>query len=303
MNRAHTDGFLWTGLVMIGLVACRGEQKLAPAENPPKGAGVATEGPLGPVRPGSELPPRPAADRQAPTVRLEPVDLVTSFGETPLQVWIEPNGHSLDEESLSQVVKRVSLLTWPERVSIPVRIRYKPRSGVPGEDQFARIFIEPEERLADRWYALSLENPPAPFRMANDPGNFEEISRGVYVARFRTGSEPIVSALREYAKEDVRIVYVDFSERVQLVNNVGNAFSFELAASAGPCRPADELQDGASATSFRFVCSSSALRDGGRLVVHSRGVRSNSGTPAQDHVVPFTRVIEAPDGSRYQKGR
>jgi len=189
--------------------------------------------------------------RPLPTVQLEPGDLTTSFGTTQQHVLVSNLTAPVGKALLDDIAKSVSIRTWPELALVPSTVsEITDASGKSGEDQFAHIYWAPVSPLADRWYALYVEALPENATWPAFP-NVLSLKDGARVARFRTGSEPVVSSVRVYSKEGhpevAQVVYVDFSERV-----VGDTGLVRLSYSGGeipPCQAAPPVKPGASGTS------------------------------------------------------
>jgi hypothetical protein len=154
-----------------------------------------------------------------PHVTIQPMDMMTSIGDSPLVVTIYPRGTTVDDAFIAAVKGRISLTTWPEMTAVPFDVSINNLASPAMLENGAQVMprvelrIQPKLTLNDRWYVISL-----------DPGNMVEISKvrghtkmanGTVGSRFRTGSEPALWGVRFAPKgPDEMVVMVDFSERV-----------------------------------------------------------------------------------------
>jgi hypothetical protein len=158
--------------------------------------------PQGPARPGPTI------------VSIEPLDLTTSVGLSPMQVVVSNWSAPVGAVRLSQIASSIHLKTWPELADVAVVASVVDATGNPGEDAYAHVHLAPSAQLNDRWYAISVDALPQGVTWpAFLPVSVQ--STGARVSRFRMGSQPIVAGVRTYAKGAGKsVVYVDFSERI-----------------------------------------------------------------------------------------
>jgi hypothetical protein len=161
----------------------------------------------------TRFPPGPT--RPAPTIQLEPDDLTTATGQTPLQVIVSNLGAPVGPDLLGQIARAVTLKTWPNMVDVPITVsKIVDATGTSDQDEFAHIYFSTSNPLADRWYALSVLSLPAGAKWTKF-ANVLTLKDGSRVSRFRPGSDPVVAGIRVYAKDSSKeVVYVDFSEHV-----------------------------------------------------------------------------------------
>lgn len=270
----------------IMLLGCHKEQSELGASGAPANSGPAVdEGRLpaaGPPMPGPTI------------VQVEPIDMATSIGTTPIQLIVSNSGGPVGQATLTQIAAAVSLKTYPEMGDVPLAIsNIVDTTGQPGQDAYAHIYLSPKSPLADRWYGLSVGALPSTVNWPPFPSMLA-LAGGANMARFRPGSDPMVAGVRSYAKAGgVSIAYVDFSERVTgAVNAIQLAYADGAATScvaddpAAPTPIADTPNAGVTsgkaqaATSFStlsFNCG--AAIDYGRPIVLSiaQGLKSTSG--------------------------
>jgi hypothetical protein len=165
-----------------------------------------------PARAGAPLAMQPLA-------ALQPMDLMTSIGDTPIEITIVPRGTTVNDGFLNGVKNRIALATWPEMSAVGFDVSISnetsPKQLDNGADVAPRAIlrVRPAKPLDDRWYVVSLnasdlvEVPSiqAQMRLAN----------GAVGSRFRPGSEPALWGVRFAGKgPDEIVVMVDFSERL-----------------------------------------------------------------------------------------
>jgi hypothetical protein len=167
---------------------------------------------------GSPSRPSPTEGpiRPAPTiVSIEPLDLTTSVGSSPMQIvvsnWSAPVGPLL----LGQISRSIRLKTWPELTDVSLGAStIADATGQSGQDEFAHIYLTPTAQLAERWYALSLDTLP---KGVTFPGSASllALKNGGWVARFRVGSQPVLAGVSVHEKPAGKsVLHVEFSEPI-----------------------------------------------------------------------------------------
>jgi len=185
-------------------------------------------------------------DRARPVLQLEPMDMMTAVGDSPLHVLVS----KLDAADASRVLERVAsavkLRTWPELAEVATNAsKSVETSSSTTQAGYGHVYLQPAAPLTDRWYALVLESVPAGVELPAF-ASVHQTEAGKHVARFRVGSQPVVTGVRLYDKEGQKqVAYVDFSERV-----VGDALGVVVTGSRGRCQgaplPAAAKRGGAS---------------------------------------------------------
>lgn len=235
--------------------------------------------------------------RPLPTLHLEPVDLTTSVGGSPLHVLISNLGAPVGIGVLNQIAASVTLRTWPELELVPTSVsKISDVSGKSDEDQFAHIYLEPVSPLADRWYALHVDVLPSGTATWSAFPHVWSLTNGSRVSRFRTGSEPVVASVRVYQKEEnAQVAYIDFSERIVgdlrmiQLSDVEGRSSCRVASSSNGLIGADDGSSGISPlpgekvdnsiVSAVLTCPNALdLKQTLHLDIQP-GLRSNSGPP------------------------
>jgi len=173
-------------------------------------------------------------DRPRPALQLEPMDMMTAVGDSPLHVLVS----KLDAADASRVLERVAsavkLRTWPELDEVPTTAsRSVETSASTTQAGYGHVYLQPAAPLTDRWYALVIESLPAGVELPTF-ANIHKTDSGQHISRFRVGSQPVVTGVRLYEKEGQKqVAYVDFSERV-----VGDALGVVVTGPAGKCQGA-----------------------------------------------------------------
>ena len=184
-----------------------------------------------PVRPDPEV------------IQVHPPDLSTAVGSTPIQVVVFNGGSPVGETLLTQISQSIRLRSWPERAPVATATEVVDTSGASGEDQYAHISLTPASPLEDRWYSTLIESLPSGVSLSRG-ANLLALGQGAYASRFRTGSAPVVAAVRVDAKGPGSIS-LDFSEEVTGDSSV---VAVSYADGGAPnCRP-DPIAKGTGVT-------------------------------------------------------
>jgi hypothetical protein len=171
-------------------------------------------------------------DRLRPTIQLEPMDMMTAVGDSPLHVLVSKLRADDANDILDRVAEAVSLRTWPELEEVRTASSSSvENSGSSEQAGYGHVYLQPATSLADRWYALVLDAVPGGVDVPAFAG-VHVTDTGKYVSRFRVGSQPVVTGVRLYEKEGRKqVVYVDFSERV-----LGDAQGVVVTGPSGRCQ-------------------------------------------------------------------
>src|SRR5262245_36867140 len=152
-----------------------------------------------------------------PLVTIQPMDMMTSVGNGPIEVTVVPQGTTVDDVFLQALRSRIRLTTWPEMTSVAFDVSISNETR-PGQfdnagSAMARAILRvvPAKSLDDRWYVVSLD--AADLVVMGLQGQ-TKLANGIVGCRFRTGSEPALWGVRFAGKgpNDI-VVMVDFSER------------------------------------------------------------------------------------------
>lgn len=197
---------------------------------------------------------------QLPTLWLQPADLMTSTGDTPIQILLDNGGRPVATGVLSTLAASAELRSYPDMKLVPVDIvphntselilpddhptkgTTPPNLVPPSPLEHAFIELRPKSRLPESWYVLSLSKVPSEVRAV--PWAAAKPLAGVYAVRFHTGSHPVVKRLLVCDKGAgaTKVVY-ELSENVQAsagVNDGASLFSARQekarcgAVTAGP---------------------------------------------------------------------
>jgi hypothetical protein len=251
----------------------------------------------------------PAKDAEKPPLptdleyRFEPWDMMTAVGESPLRVLVAGSSvMPLPEDQLERLRAAVSLRTWPELAEVPAKVRIEhARTSRPGTS-VARLVLDPNTPLSDRWYALYVEQSPEGFALARDPSNAFRASSGAHLSRFRVGSEPVLVSVRQsQAPEDKYLISFDFSERVQGTSpELLKALSLSgPAGDSSSCTPARDTEK--SFRSLHLTCRKQLLVPGAQVQVASDALRSIAGRTMRrlKAQTDNEQVVDVADGSRF----
>jgi len=245
---------------------------------------------------------------EAEIIQVQPFDMTTAFGSTPMQLLVYNSGSPAGDALLDEIARAISLTTWPEQDVIATTSTITDTSGKSGEDQYAHVHVSPSMQLEDRWYALRVADLPKGVRWSNTP-NLLALPGGAYAARFRTGSGPVVAGARVNAKGSSN-VYLDFSEKIR-----GDS---KLAALSSPedhtvnCEPepiadsADASGDDAASFSIHFECQPPFDLNQPMQIDIQPGLESVTGQPLADGIavslaVPPTEWVSLANGDKVWK--
>jgi hypothetical protein len=230
----------------------------------------------------------------AATIRFAPIDLTTAAGQRAGVVLLFDR--ELDASFVSDFERRLRLVEWPERTSVPSRVVYV-AAQISRGDSSHRFEVEPISPLGNRWYALELD-------LANLPGNAPvpdvlELADDTIVSRFRPDSHPIALAAQIQAEDDeVTMVDVEFSERVLAP---GPAMRLLVNGTEVDCRSLSTAARGDDAPDLEDAQLHHVFRCAGLLSGHLEmefdpALRTVFGTPAHgpDDRTPVRFGWEAP---------
>jgi hypothetical protein len=206
--------------------------------------------------------PRP----RQPLAAIQPMDLMTSLGDTPIEVTIVPRGTTVDDGFLKGLRSRIALATWPEMASVAFDVSISNETSPARFDNGAEVAprailrVVPAKPLDDRWYIVSLnaadlvELGPVQAQM--------KLPNGAVGSRFRTGSEPALWGVRFAGKgPNEMVVMVDFSERLPsaTLRQINLAQVGDTGSICELVEPtAAQAQDLPTAKTVTFICRNMA---------------------------------------------
>jgi hypothetical protein len=162
-------------------------------------------------RSADETPPNlDVLDRAAHPVVIAPGDLFTSTGNTSVTIAVPRRG--LDEAGVRATAAEYELVTWPERAPVQTRVTYLDEALE--HSPYARLSLEPESALRERWYAVRARPGPGERPAAEvAPADGDAV-----VARFQPGSSPVLRRVLARLRADGTATDVEvlFSEGVRL---------------------------------------------------------------------------------------
>jgi hypothetical protein len=237
---------------------------------------------------GSDSTETVAPSRPGPTIiQVEPLDMTTAIGDAPMQLVVYNSGLPVGEALLNEIAQSTTLSTWPEQAAVTTASTITDTSGRSGEDQYAHIHLSPATQLEDRWYALLVGELPKGVSWPTTP-NLLKLPGGVYAARFRTGSGPVVAEVRINAKGSSS-VYLDFSEKVTGDSTLASVSCPEdgsvkcTADSIGSSTEANgdggSTSDNGASSSIRFRCQPSFDLNKSMQIHIQPGLESVTGMP------------------------
>jgi hypothetical protein len=216
-----------------------------------------------------------------------PMDMSTLWSGKGLEVTI--NG-PVAESWLQDLAGRLSVCTWPEQEDVPATSTVV----APYSSQAGFVSLLPNSELADRWYALRLS--ALPFWMV--PPAIHGTPDGAYVARFRTGSEPLVRAVQFAGGPDKHRLHIAISESVSTPQN---AASFVEVQSAGASVACSDLFIASPTTSeLYFDCPT--LTTFPDQITIGAGLSSTTGVALAPVTIDKTGLTFTPCGTDCQSG-
>ncbi len=274
---------------VILLVGCRTET-VEPAAGPSV-ASKATA--LAPAAPEFGAP---VAYSTSPTasVWMQPMDLSTSVGVTPLAVKFSGKG-AIGSGTLADAAARLTLRTWPELESVAITTRATDTTPTAP----AQVEAVPSAPLSDRWYVLTLAALPAgaSFEAGYPVKRLSDTSYGV---RFRPGEEAVVTQIRVCPKVDGQVsVAVDLSERLIARDSDSPLLNLPPAV-ASLCGATTRPLPPSGAKTIMFTCTAMDLGRAVQVELRGSALRTVAGSavPALVHsFVPGT-VEKWADGCR-----
>ena len=97
-----------------------------------------------------------------PLAAIQPMDLMTSVGDSPIEITIVPRGTTVDDAFLNGVRNRIALATWPEMAAVGFDVSILNETAPKQLDNGALVAprallrVQPAKPLDDRWYVVSL---------------------------------------------------------------------------------------------------------------------------------------------------
>ena len=148
------------------------------------------------------------------TLWFEPGDQTTHAEGTPVRIGVRSLSFARGTALLESLRDELRLETWPEREPVPARVAIDARkSDEPTTEGEAIVTLTPRAPLPDRWYVVTASSPSVD--LAAPPGApVARIAARTLGARFRTGSEPRVAAVRVCGDGAEARVFLDLSEAV-----------------------------------------------------------------------------------------
>jgi hypothetical protein len=147
-------------------------------------------------------------------VWIEPGDLMSSVGTSPLRVVVSMLGAKVGTNFLDKLAANVVLKTYPQRQ--PVAVTTVSHDVKFGTWERPYVLVTPKAPLADQWHVLMLE--PFPKSVAAPAAGTDLDLNGSMYVRFHPGSAPVLARIGGCKKADGYItVALSFSEKIQAV--------------------------------------------------------------------------------------
>lgn len=300
--QVKTSNLFNIALLLLTAAACRQTvpEEAAPRDTPKLansgvgGGGKKTESATEPpAELGSQL--HPHTGPVVPSLWLQPGDLMTSTGETPIRVTLDAPDAPISTELMASIASVVQLHTFPDLAPVPVTVTThipqvfktptdNPSKNVPAPtkgtfDPSDRAFVElqPKSKLPDSWYVLSLTKVPAGVRTV--PWAAPTSPIGAYGVRFHTGSRPTLSRVLfcEKGSGATKVVF-EFSENVR---GMEASTSSQLVSVQQPAlkKACTFVESGPTPSSSRWLhlsCSDFSLAEPWEIILNP-GLASPSG--------------------------
>jgi hypothetical protein len=231
----------------------RAESPAAPAATPAK------PGPMSMM--GLDIRHR-AAPAPLPTIELEPKDLSSGLGSSPIKVKVHNWGRPVGEDVLKSLAREVHLYEPDGRREVGVTVAI--RDVAPGDDYgpngyrrnpMAEIEIQPTQPLGDGWYTLKVASVPQGLARPRF-GSTQTLADGSIGARLTTASRPRPSSVRVCDKENGEtVVIVDWSEPIVYPQDPTAVATLQETSNASSTCVHDPAQAAVGSTSsVRFLC-------------------------------------------------
>jgi hypothetical protein len=253
------------------------EAPAGPAAAPPKPGPMST---MGPERERHDCSPKPL-----PTIELEPKDLTSGLGSTPIKVKVNNWGRPVGEDVLKALAHEVHL--YGQDGTIEVGVAATIRDVPPGADHAANgypvnpraeILIQPTTPLGDGWYTLKVQSVPQGLAKPRF-GARQTLPDGSIGARLSTASHPRPSSVQVCDKEGgEKVVIVDWSEPIVYPQDPTSVATLQETSGGPTTCLHDPAQAGVGSTSsVRFLCQN-VPQSGARFMLDlDRRVTGKSG--------------------------
>lgn len=214
------------------------------------------------------------ADSGGPRTSLSfvPDDQTTNASSSGLGVSVSsfPVSSSTPAQSLSELAAVLELVRWPSAEHVPSAVSYDADAGV----YTTQVRLAPDAALAEGWYALRLNPPPA----VTSPAYVgSAVIDGLPTSRFHVGSRPLLKRIELCEKAGAKSkLRVTFSEALSATNDVASAV---VVTSSGATLSCDliEVTNRADYAGLELLCP--AIASTASLRIQFEGLVSTSGAP------------------------
>jgi hypothetical protein len=213
-----------------------------------------------PIRPpGTEtevdtttFPNAPATDDF--TVWFMPNDNSTMVATSPLGLGIEGPATEVPTDLVASVAAAVSIVTYPELTPVDTHAEVAQARAQEGAPARATVTLEPTSPLTDRWYAVRLPTMGSNLHMAAFQPH-RRMPDGSVVARFRPGSEPVISGVRICGPRSGSYrVLVDTSEQIAATDRLVDSIRLLQGGRPVACRAVPSFEPYANGHSLIVDC-------------------------------------------------
>lgn len=320
MRHAALLGIVICGLWMGGCSTSK--------EQPPKQKSVDESVPP-PAELGQRVPSTPGPSRPDPIVWLDPGDMLTSVGASPIRAWVDNDGSPVDPRLLDAIAANLELREYPSLAVVPATTSiYNPQEqpvstessaskdasvvgqgGARGSSQNERAYVQlaPSKALQLSWYVVSLRNIPNGVRLA--PWSAPTPPSGAYAARFHTGSQPVLTRALFCQKggEQWRSI-LEFSENIKVAGDstVDALVEIDQPGSGKRCKYASAGPLANSSMRWLDMDCVGFSKSGSVRVAINPGLESAAGVPVRrfdgstvsKQEIELSKLPESEDGCR-----
>jgi hypothetical protein len=255
----------------------------------------------------SKFPSSAAAEpvRPPPTIIIQPTDLTSSVGTSPIVVGVDNLGDRVGNDILGLLAKEIRLQD-AQGAPVPIGTTIMDASGSTygpsgyRTNEIARIVVVPQSPLKNEWHVLRISATPAGLAWPglSDMETLPDGSRGVRVA---PGSHPTPTSIRLCDKgQGLWVTIVDWSERIVYPEDVRTIADVQEESSGlTSCVPDPAISTDGTTESLRFLCQNFPATGAKLSIGLTRTIRSSSGTSAEFSSAPpdATGALRVPSSS------
>lgn len=205
-------------------------------------------------------------DVAPPVVQIEPGDMTSMIGDTPLRVTVYSGPGPIGKILLEPIANQLRLVETSCGKVVAFATKIRPSDGFAYSEQGypssvpGVIEVTPSSSLAaENWYELQVLSLPT--GVVPGKRGMHKLEGGGVSARFSRGSHPTPSTVRRCEKSDgVVTMYVDFSEKVSLGDDAKSKVQLENELIPGACEM--DARAHSVARSVHFKCQAGSGKGG-----------------------------------------